>query len=367
MLSPLEELEARIPASISPRGELAEIFAFGSDFTDLQRQLKFKEIQGKTVEWSLPVYEVSQSGDAYKIQTSGRTKSGVAGESVTTTFLHISPRSDADRRFIERIKTGDQVKFKGVIADVSMRSLVIDPAIIVDDRLISWQLFNDVYGQYDSSLNCWRTEIAEAEKKEKFCVKSGGVTRIESNGSNFYHILALGNAVDDDGNPVRVTAVSGMAGVFVVESKNGKPVIMSGDSAIRMGSSGTPPDSWKLVQVGKDLWGWQTSSKFCRYGVCDENIYLFAPRGNEIRNLTDGEIGGSENNYGDESSAIYVELEADSSRGDAEVFPLLLTVSGEFNGVRTKTKKLVVPFDREIWGYKIPKNWEPTTEDLPSS
>jgi len=125
-LSPLDELERAPSVNISPKGELAEIFSYGSDFTDLQRQLKFKEIQGKVIEWHLPVYEVKQSGDGYTIQTATHAKGDLFGLKMIGTFLRISPRSEEDRRFVERLKTGDVVKVKGVIEDVTMRSLNIN-------------------------------------------------------------------------------------------------------------------------------------------------------------------------------------------------------------------------------------------------
>ena len=88
--------------------------------------MKFKEIQGKVIEWHLPVYEVKQSGDGYTIQTATHAKGDLFGLKMIGTFLRISPRSEEDRRFVERLKTGDVVKVKGVIEDVTMRSLNIN-------------------------------------------------------------------------------------------------------------------------------------------------------------------------------------------------------------------------------------------------
>ena len=55
--------------NIDPAGELANAFKLNSDFTDLQRDNIEKEIKGKIVQWSLPVYEVRKVGETYRIQT----------------------------------------------------------------------------------------------------------------------------------------------------------------------------------------------------------------------------------------------------------------------------------------------------------
>lgn len=116
------ELAAATPAKLSPSGELASMFNVMSENTDLQRENKFKEIKGKVVEWTLPVYEVAKHGDGYEIQTE-------PGDAVGTS-IHITPRNDEDKAVIEALKTGGRISFKGIISDVSMRNLEINPAIL---------------------------------------------------------------------------------------------------------------------------------------------------------------------------------------------------------------------------------------------
>lgn len=116
------ELAATPPAPLAPTGELAAMFNLGSDNTDLQRENKLKEIKGKVVEWTLPVYEVEKDGDDYKVQTEA--------DNAVNTFIYISPRNDQDKAVIEALKTGSRVSIKGIIKDDFMRSLVIKPAIL---------------------------------------------------------------------------------------------------------------------------------------------------------------------------------------------------------------------------------------------
>lgn len=116
-------LENTPASALRPNGELASMYALGSDNTALQRENKLAEIKGQVVQWTLPVYEVKRSGEGYKIQTSG---SGVIG-----TFVHVIPRNPAEQKLIEGLKTDDMVSFKGTVFDMTMRHLEINPAIIV--------------------------------------------------------------------------------------------------------------------------------------------------------------------------------------------------------------------------------------------
>lgn len=116
------ELAAATPAQLSPTGELAAMFNLMSENTDLQRKNKFKEIKGKIVEWTLPVYEVRQAGSGYAIQTEADQTVGA--------FVYVTARNDQDKAIIEGLKTGSRISFKGVIKDVTMRHLEIKPAIL---------------------------------------------------------------------------------------------------------------------------------------------------------------------------------------------------------------------------------------------
>lgn len=122
---PLDELAKSPVSDLQPDGQLAATFTLGSQHTDLQRENALKEIKGKLVSWTLPVYEVKREDEGYKIQTS----SGFRNSSVGA-FVSITPRTPQDRQAIESLKTGDLVSFRGVINDVFMRNMVIKPAIL---------------------------------------------------------------------------------------------------------------------------------------------------------------------------------------------------------------------------------------------
>lgn len=130
---PITQLVKAQPSALAPTGELAAMFTLGSDNTDLQRDNELAKIKGQVVQWRLRVYEVSKDGDGYRIQTDSGNDSTDATMDAVGTFADITPRNDADRQKIANLKTGDFIVIKGVIADVMMRNLVLDPAILVDD------------------------------------------------------------------------------------------------------------------------------------------------------------------------------------------------------------------------------------------
>jgi hypothetical protein len=122
----LAQIEQASPSSLKAGGELAAMFSYNSDFTDLQREDKEKEIKGQIVEWTLPVFEVKRQDEAerkYKVQTTSRNNAVGA-------FVNVYARSDNEAKQIESLKTGDMFSFKGRITGTFMRSVQIDDAIV---------------------------------------------------------------------------------------------------------------------------------------------------------------------------------------------------------------------------------------------
>ena len=119
------EVAGLSPSRLAPSGELARIFTFFSEYTDVQRDEKEGELKGIVVQWRLPVYNVSSGPSPfYRVQT--QSKNDLVG-----TFCYVTPRNDDERKFLTTLKTGDYFTCKGIIDEVSMRSIVIRPAIVV--------------------------------------------------------------------------------------------------------------------------------------------------------------------------------------------------------------------------------------------
>lgn len=125
----VQELQSAPVSTLKPTGELAEVFGFGTDFTDIQRENKLKEIKGSVVAWQLPVYEVKRDGEHYRVQTQNPKTFG-QNEAVVPTIISITPLSAEDKSLIEAMKTGDIISIKGRIADVKLRHIIINPAFL---------------------------------------------------------------------------------------------------------------------------------------------------------------------------------------------------------------------------------------------
>jgi len=105
----LNEITNAQPANLSPGGDLAELFSMMSKNTDLQRENKEKEIKGKIVDWTLPVFEVKKRDEnTYKIQTSSRSDA-------VGTFVVVTTRSPEQVSYVEELTTGQLVRIKGTI------------------------------------------------------------------------------------------------------------------------------------------------------------------------------------------------------------------------------------------------------------
>ena len=126
----LSEIVSSQPSNISPTGEIAAIFKLDSKYTDLQRGDKENELRGQIVQWSLPVYEVRRTNNAYRIQTSG-DEALFGGTPRVGAFITVYARNDTETKYIESLKTGDIINFKGRISGTTMRNIDVNPAIVI--------------------------------------------------------------------------------------------------------------------------------------------------------------------------------------------------------------------------------------------
>ena len=148
-------------SEIQPYGELAEIFNIGSKSTNLNREEKLKEIRGKVIIWSLPVYEVSKtSNGTYRIQTQS-SKSLMDSSKYVATFTYVTANSEDDHKALSALKTGDLVRIKGVLTgETSMRNLEIKPAILFNEQIKA----EEKKKQDDASVE--RTAINQENKSD---------------------------------------------------------------------------------------------------------------------------------------------------------------------------------------------------------
>ncbi len=124
----LSRIEASTPVPIESGGEIASMFSFMTDFTDIQREQKEKDIKGQIVRWRLPVFDVhSKPGEvkAYLVQTTNSNDAVGA-------FVDLYPRDSSEAAKIEALKAGDMIDFKGQINGVTMRHVDVIYARLVN-------------------------------------------------------------------------------------------------------------------------------------------------------------------------------------------------------------------------------------------
>lgn len=127
----LAELNSAQISDINPAGELGELFTFGSERTDIQRDNKEAEIKGKYVQWSLPVYDVNKLSEGkYKVQTSS-DEAIFGGRKRVGAFVTIYINNDSEQKYLEGLREGDIITFKGKITGTTMRNIDLDPAIVI--------------------------------------------------------------------------------------------------------------------------------------------------------------------------------------------------------------------------------------------
>jgi len=122
------------------QSKLCPVFKLNSKFTDLQRDNILKDLKGKIIEWKLPVYEVSSESDnVFKIQTFNPSFFGCE---YVSTIISLVALNDNDLLKIQTLKTNDVITVRGKITDVSLRHIIIEPAVFSETaRLI--KLNND--------------------------------------------------------------------------------------------------------------------------------------------------------------------------------------------------------------------------------
>ena len=123
-------LEGEPDLSISPIGDLADIFKIGSEYTDIQRSNTLKDLKDKIVVWRLTVYNINKSGKKYVIQTEPK---GIKSDEVSTVIILTLLGEDQIPK-IESLKTADKINIKGrLTGDSTFRSIEIKPAILLNN------------------------------------------------------------------------------------------------------------------------------------------------------------------------------------------------------------------------------------------
>jgi hypothetical protein len=134
----IKKLETAPVMKVNPTDELASIFFYGTDSTDLQRSAKLEELANQYVKWQLTIAEIKKITDSRYLVVTGRdpeitAKDGVltiknaeAGVRATVWIL-----SENDKKHLLGLKTGSEICLKGRLTGTdTLRHLNMRPAIL---------------------------------------------------------------------------------------------------------------------------------------------------------------------------------------------------------------------------------------------
>ncbi len=128
-----EQLAEIASAQVNPvtPEQVSEVFALGSDFTDLQRDLLSKELIGSVVEWNIQVYEIGYADGVYKVTSQPISIKSRQAVNMLRATIFIHPQNEQDHELLRKAKTNDMIKIRGRVQDIVLRTVVvIEPALL---------------------------------------------------------------------------------------------------------------------------------------------------------------------------------------------------------------------------------------------
>ena len=117
---------------------VSEVFALGSDFTDLQRDLLRKELVGSVVKWDIQVYEIDYADGVYKVTSQPIPIKSRQAVNMLRASISVYPQDEREHELLQKAKTNDRLMIRGKVQDVVLRTVVlIEPAVLVADMTLS--------------------------------------------------------------------------------------------------------------------------------------------------------------------------------------------------------------------------------------
>lgn len=119
------------PVSVTPE-QAAEVFALGSEATDLQRDLLSNYLIGNVVEWDVPVYEIQLKDGSFKITSQPIPIKSKQATELLRVVAFVDSMNDLDLYVLKRSKTNDVIRIRGKVQGIVMRTaVVIYPGMVI--------------------------------------------------------------------------------------------------------------------------------------------------------------------------------------------------------------------------------------------
>lgn len=174
------------------------------------------------------------------------------------------------------------------------------------------------------------------------------------------YVLVAGHRTDE-----RATshAATGLVGAFVLEARHSEVELVAGSKAMPYGSFGAAPETARLRRLGPDhYWGWLYETGYTGQGITAARTSILLPYGRRIAEL--GNVPAHTDNEGaypcDDAAtraqceSFDFDLQIDTARRDAKVYPLILTRTGTKAGTTSPPTTWHIGFDEKRWRYAVP-------------
>ena len=114
--------------------DLAEAFALNSRSTAVQREALERDLVGHTVEWDIPIFEVSSSGDRFQVTSQPIPIADGDAFPLLRVTVWVRPQNDDDQTLLMSVKTDDVIRIRGIVQEIRARTIVaIVPGVVVGD------------------------------------------------------------------------------------------------------------------------------------------------------------------------------------------------------------------------------------------
>jgi len=115
--------------------QVSEVFALGSEFTDLQRDILCKKLVGDVLDWDIKVYEIDYADAIYKVTSQPIPIKSKQAVNMLQASFSVCPQNERDHDLLRKAKTNDRMKIRGKVQDVALRTVVlIKPAVLITKK-----------------------------------------------------------------------------------------------------------------------------------------------------------------------------------------------------------------------------------------
>lgn len=220
------------------------------------------------------------------------------------------------------------------------------------------RVMNQVYGKDKQKEGCWMFQFEDLP----YCMKVvQSEIRTLRSGKRLYAI-ATGQAIDKNGETLTTHVMEGLVGAFIVGESNGKVVFISQSTSIKVGTMGTAPSEWVLVELGaNDNLGWRSAYGDCHQGYCGTRMVILANHSGTVTQVAEipteyDDSGACAEETCKESSTLKSTVSISKLPKNAVFYDLLVTVSGTSHGQPLESGMWVVPFNSKKLTYDQPSD-----------